>query len=270
MNRALLPGLFAAAMLAGCDSKVTTTTDPVQQARYETLTDCFPGLYAKAELLLDIADTWRLQSGSSIADPAGLSFAEQGDGSVTLTYTVAGTTVAMTIVFYSPTGVAQNLNLGSPSSLNDLIDVAADELRTSFPSGDSFLVGEWTATGGGISGTGALTGILTRSGSQDRLFELRTTTATPAGGPPPAATGVLTDNGPPVCTLTFDIPGLQLDAAAQQAYPVGDLDLTLAGPQATITASVTFDGTSTASIVVTGINGTFRFNIATRALTFVP
>ena len=43
------------------------------------------------------------------------------------------------------------------------------------------------------------------------------------------------------------------------------------GPaQATITATVTFDGTSTAAIVVTGINGTFRFNIATRDLTFVP
>lgn len=274
MQKALFAGLLAATLLTGCDSKVTSTTDPEQQARFETLSDCFPNLYDKVEQLLDVVDAWRLASGSSIPNPTGLgSVAEQGDGSVTLSYALGSTTLAMTIRFYSPTGVVQDLALSGFSSggdLNDLVDIAADELRANFPSGDSFLVGDWTLSGGGIAGSGAVTGILGRDGSQDRLIEVRTTTDTPAGGPPPAATSTITDNGPPLCAITFSTDGLALDDAALQTYPIGTIDFTLLGPEATVSASVTFNGTSVASITVTGVTGSFLFDIATRELTYVP
>lgn len=272
MQKALFAGLLAATLLTGCDSKVTSNTDEQLQAQIETLSDCFPDLYDKLEQLIDVVDTWRLSSGSPIANPTGFTtVSEQGNGSVTFSYVLDGSTLDMTVRFYSPTGVAQNLNLvgfSNGDDLNDLVDIAADELRTNFPSGDSFLVGDWILTGGGFAGSGAVTGVLGRDGSQDRLIEVRTTTATPAGGPPPAASSSITHNTDP-CTLTFSADSLLLDEAPQQAYPVGDVDFSLAGPQATVTATVTFDGTSTASIVVSGVTGTFRFNIATRELSFV-
>ena len=274
MQKALFAGLLAATLLTGCDSKVTSTTDPEQQARFETLSDCFPNLYDKVEQLLDVVDAWRLASGSSIPNPTGLgSVTEQGDGSVTLSYSLGGTTLAMTIRFYSPTGVVQDLALSGFSSggdLNDLVDIAADELRTNFPSGDSFLVGSWTLSGGGIAGSGAVTGVLGRDGSQDRLIEVRTTTDTPAGGPPPAASSTITDNGPPLCAITFSTDGLALDDAPQQSYPVGTIDFSLLRSPTTVTASVTFDGTSVAAITVSGVTGSFLFDIAQRELSYVP
>ena len=273
MQKALFAGLLAAALLTGCDSKVTSTTDPEQQARFETLSDCFPNLYDKVEQLLDVVDAWRLASGSSIPNPSGLgSVTEQGDGSVTLSYSLGGTTLAMTIRFYSPTGVVQDLALSGFSSggdLNDLVDIAADELRTNFPSGDSFLVGSWTLSGGDIAGSGSVTGILGRVSSVDRLLEVRTTSDTPAGGPPPAASSTITDNGPPLCAITFSTASLTIDDVAQQSYPNGTIDFTLLGPEATVTASVTFDRTSVAEITVTGVTGRFLFDIAQRELTYV-
>lgn len=270
MQRALFAGLCAAALLTGCDSKVESTVDAAQQARFETLSDCFPSLYQRVDQLLDVVDTWRLANGSAIADPSGLSFAEQGDGSVDLTYVVGSTTLTMTITFYSPTGVAQDLALGTPATLNDLVAAAAVALRTAFPSGDSFAVGVWSLSGGGITGNGAVTGLLGLDGSQNTLLELSTTSGTPAGGPPPVADSTVTDNGPPVCSLTFSTAGIQIDDTPGQTYPSGTIDVTISGPQATVDASVTFDGTSTATIVATGISATFAFDLATRELSILP
>jgi len=270
MQRALFAGLCAAALLTGCDSKVESSVDAAQQARFETLSDCFPGLYQRVEQLLDVVDTWRLANGSPIADPSGLTFAEQGDGTVDLTYVVGPTTLTMTVTFYSPTGIAQDLNLGSPATLNDLVTAAAVALRTAFPSGDSFAVGDWSLAGGGISGNGAVTGVLGQDGSQNTLLELRTTTGTPAGGPPPIADSTVSDSGPPACSLTFSTTGIQIDDTPGQVYPNGTIDVTVTGPQASVDASVTFDGTSTATIVATGIAATFRFSLATRALSIAP
>lgn len=270
MQRALFAGLCAAALLTGCDSKVESSVDAVQQARFETLSDCFPGLYQRVEQLLDVVDTWRLANGTPIADPSGLTFAEQGDGTVDLTYVVGPTTLTMTVTFYSPTGTAQDLNLGSPATLNDLVTAAAVALRTAFPSGDSFAVGVWSLSGGGISGNGAVTGVLGLDGSQNTLLELSTTTGTPAGGPPPVADSTVSDSGPPVCSLTFSTTGIQVDDTPGQTYPSGTIDVTVTGPQASVDASVTFDGTSTATIVATGIAATFRFNLATRELSVAP
>jgi hypothetical protein len=263
--------LLLLALLGACDSKVTSTVDADLQARVETVQDCFPGLYSRAQALLDVAETWRLNNGTAIADPAGLSWSEQGDGSVQVTYAVGGgTTIAMTVRFYSPTGVQQDLALGTPATFNDLMDVAATELRNTFGATPTFMVGDWTISGGGITGSGALTGIISGSGSSSELLELRTTTATPAGGPPPVATSSVTDNGPPVCTFAFTIPQLETDGQPNQQYPIGTVSITLTGPEAVVDGVITFDGTSTANIAITDIPGSFDFDVEARSLVYVP
>jgi hypothetical protein len=261
--------LLVLVLFGACDSKITSNIDADLQARVETVQDCFPGLYSRAEQLLDLAETWRLNSGAAIPDPAGLTFAEQGDGSVTISYPLNGSTIAMTVRFYSPTGVQQNLSLGSPATLNDLIEVAATELRTTFGTAETFVVGDWTISGGGITGSGALTGIVTGTGSPAELRELRTTSGTPSGGLPPAGTSSVTDNGPPVCTLTFAIPGLRIDQQAGQEYPIGVVNLTLVGPEATVVGAIELDGTSTANITITDIPGSFDYDVEARSLNYV-
>ncbi|MBL8735461.1 MAG: hypothetical protein JNL12_03465, partial [Planctomycetes bacterium] len=99
---------------------------------------------------------------------------------------------------------------------------------------------------------------------------LSTTSGTPSGGPPPVADSTVSDNGPPLCSLTFSTTGIQVDDSPGQTYPIGTIDVTVTGPQASVDASVTFDGTSTATIVATGIAATFRFNLATRELSIAP
>jgi hypothetical protein len=261
--------LLALALFSACDSKITSTIDADLQARVETVQDCFPGLYGRAQSLLDLAETWRLNNGAAIPDPAGLTFAEQGDGSVQISYAVDGSTIAMTVRFYSPTGVQQDLALGTPATLNDLVEAAATELRTAFGADQTFVVGEWTISGGGISGSGALTGVVSGTGSPARLIELRTTSATPTSGLPPAATSTVTDNGPPVCTLNFSSDSLRTDDQPGQAFPIGVINLTIVGPEATVAGSITLDGTSTASIAIDDIPGSFDYDVDARTLNYV-
>lgn len=269
--------LLALAPSWGCGSQVSSTTDTALQRRVETFEDCFPGLFARAEALLDLADTWRLNSSAAIPDPVGLTAtvgSEAGGTIVDVTYTEGGTTIAMTIRFYSPTGVQQTLTtLPGAGSLNSLIDAAATELRNTFAGQEPFVVGDYGISGGGISATGeALTGILGGSGSGNELAELRTTatSSTVSGGPPAAASSTITDAGPPACSLTFEIPGLQTDASPTQDYPIGTLTLSIAGPQDTVTATLTFDGTATVAITVDQVPGSFTFQVETRTLSYVP
>ena len=125
--------------------------------------------------------------------------------------------------------------------------------------------------GGGISATGeGLTGIIGGSTNQNELEELRTTEATVSGGIPPVDPSTVVDAGPPLCTLTFNIPGLVTDEEPGQEYPRGDITVTIVGPEATVNATITFDKTAIATIVVADVGGSFAFNLETRQLTYNP
>ncbi|MEO6593969.1 MAG: hypothetical protein ABIP94_04375 [Planctomycetota bacterium] len=265
--------LLTLALLGACGSKITSVIDTDLQKRANTVQDCFPGLFAKAQVVLDVANTWRLNSGASIPDPSGLGWSEQPDGAIDVSYVVSGCTLAMTISFYSPTGVLQNLDLSGAVTLADAVDLAATELRTLFGSAANFMVGEWSLTGSGVSGSGALTGMLGGSGDQNVLEELRTTVASPAAppsGPPANANSTVTDIGPPLCMLTFGTASLATDDYQGQTYPVGTIDLAIAGHEATVTAAITFDGSVRATLVVSDVPGYFDFNLGTSSLTHRP
>ncbi len=271
-----LPPLLALALLAGCDSKVSSAIDTDLQQRVETLEDCFPNLYRRVQALLDLTDTWRQLNGQPIPDPVGLTWqvdAEAGGTVVDVTYVVDGTTIAMAIRFYSPTGAQQTLTtLTGQTTLDATIDAAATELRDVFGAADKFMVGDYTISGGGITGSDSLTAIIGGSTNQNELEELRTTAAssTIAGGPPDVDPATITDAGPPVCSLTFTIPGLLTDETPTQEYPIGTVTLSIAGPEATVGATITFDGSAVAVIDVDDVPGTFTFDVETRTLTFVP
>lgn len=263
--------LLGAALFAACDSKVTSTTDQTRLDQVQTVVDCFPGLYTKVDALLDVADSWRLRTSSAVPDPAGLSVSQGGGGELNVTYAFNGCTMSMTIRAYDPAGAEQSIDASSASSLADKIDLIATALRNASPGGRPFLVGDWTLTGskGGdaVSGSGTLTGIIGGSTNGNELEELRTTTATPAGGPPPAADSSVTEGA---CVLTFGTASLVTDASPTQQYPIGTIDLSLTGPLATVAATMTFDGSSIVRITIDGLPGRFDFDVDARTLTVVP
>ncbi|MBK8097305.1 MAG: hypothetical protein IPK26_09365 [Planctomycetes bacterium] len=261
--------LLLVSLAAGCSSKITENINQDLRNQVDTIDDCLPPLFEKVQALLDFADTWRLTDTGN-TDPAGVTFAEQPDGTIDVDIVAATFRIDATVSFFSPTGVLQDLNLGSPSSLAEAIDTAADELRNLFGSSNPFMVGAWQLSGTNLVTTnGAFTGIIGGSTNQNELEELRTTTATPAGGPPPNADGTIETSGTPACTLVFNTTGLLTDETPTQEFPIGTLDLTVTGPSATVDATMTFDGTAVARITVTGINGRFDFNLNTRDVTFV-
>ena len=270
--RALLSVSLLAAMFAACDSKITTQTDQALLDKIETVTDCFPGLYSKVDGLLEVANAWRLNASAAIANPPGLTnLAQGGSGELTFDYTFNSCTLAMTIRFYSPAGAEQNIDLSSVTTLADKIDLAATTLRTDFPSGSPFLVGDWTLSGtkGGetVTGSGALTGIIGGSTNGNELEELRTTQTTPAGGPPAVADSTITEGA---CSLTFRTTGLVTDNTPTQEYPIGTITMSLVGPLATVDVTITFDNTAVIQIRIDGVPGRFDFNVETNTLTQAP
>lgn len=270
--------LLALVALLGCDSKVKSTVlDDDLQRRFETFSDCFPNLYKRADALLDIAATWKQSNSQAIPDPAGLTFTvnnETGGTVVNVTYAIDGTTIAMQIRFYSPTGAQQDLltEISGQSTLNLTIRAAADELRDRFGSTDKFMVGDYTISGGGILGADSLSAIIGGSTNQNELEEVRTTlgSSTVNGAIPTTDSATITDAGPPQCILTFTIPGLLTDETPTQQYPIGTITLTVTGPEDTVGATITFDGSATATVEVQDIPGSFAFNVDTRSLTYVP
>ena len=269
-----LPILAVLAIGTGsCDSKINSSVDQDLLARINTLEDCFPNLYRWVGGLLAIADTWKQQDGANPADPTGLSTTVNMDGSITAMLAVGGTTITMDIKFYGPGGAEQDLSafVTTPTSLADKIDAAATELRNRFPTGEKFIHGVWSIAGGGITATGeGLTGIIGGVANQNELEEVRTTLATVSGGIPAGDPSTVTDNGPPLCSLTFDIPSLITDEDPGQEYPRGVVALTVVGPEATVNATITFDKTAIATVAVDGVNGSFAFNLDTRQLTYNP
>lgn len=253
---------------AACSSKVTSTVDTDLRDRVEFVTDCLPPHLEKLDALIDFAALWRLNDNQNPPDPSSLTWSEQSDGSIDATISLSGFAIQATIVFYSPTGIQQNLAL-STTSLSQALDDAATQLRNAFGASDPFMVGSWTITGSGVSGSGALTAIIGGSTNQNELEELRTTVSTPAGGPPANADSSIVLTGSPTCTLTFNTPSLVTDAFPTQEYPNGTITLTLSRPGRTVTASLVFDTTAVAQLTVDGISGRFDIDLETYSITFV-
>lgn len=262
LSRIWLLGLLA---LPACDSKITETVD---QAKIDLIEDCLPEHAEKLGALLDYAKTWRLQGTPSSTDPVGLTWSEQLDGTLTVTFVVGDFTVTSTISFYSPTGDLRNLDI-TATSLAEAIDDAAGQLRDEFATSNPFMVGDWDIAGPGVTGSGAFTGIIGGATNANELESISTTTATPAGGPPPNADCSITvTDTADTCTLTFNTSGLSTDAEVGQEYPTGTIDFTLSklatetSPAASVSASMTFDGTATAKL-----GGLFTLNLETFAVT---
>jgi hypothetical protein len=269
--------LLTALLITGCSSKVTHSFDTDVQNRVMTVSDCLPKPLAVIKALIGFANLWRLNDGNDPADPAGLAWSEQANGTINYTITVTGFTLTGVISFYNASGALQNLNL-SIVSLSQAIDDAATQLAAQGPN--SFMVGTWQVndTGGPAeSGSGAFTGFIGGSTNQNELEEIRTTTATPSGGPPPNATGSITVvDGGETCMLTFDTPhapatvGVRTDEAPTQQYPIGTIHFALQGPLASVEADLVFDGTVIARLYVTGIGGHFDINLETLTVTAAP
>ena len=262
----------AVATLCGaCDSKIESTTlDPVLQKKVNAIANCFPQLFAKGQDLLDLADTWWDRSNGNPPDPSGL--VHTGTGPIDVTYTVDGCTITMQIKFYDPTGVEQT-NIGTGTALSDKIDTAATSLRASFPGGTPFIVGDWslsgTKDGDPVTGSGALTGLIGGSTNGNELEELRTTTATPAGGPPPNADSTVIETH---CSMTFNTTGLLTDERPGQEFPEGVVDIAIDDDDTTedpdVTATLTFDGSSVITIAIDGVDR-FTYDATTRTLTSI-
>lgn len=276
MLRAL--SLASLLLVTACDSSVKSELlDPELQKRVNTFLDCFPELFARANSVLEIANTWRVGSSQPIPDPAGLTFTVGSDGGGTVVdvqFVVDGTTIAMQIRFYSPTGGQQTLiGLGGLSTLSAVIDEAANQLRDLFGASNPFMVGDYSISGGGIAASNeAITGIIGGATNQNELEELRTTavSSTISGGLPATDPCTITETAPPNCSLTFNIPGLLTDETPDQQYPIGEITVTLVGPDATLNAVITFDGTNIARIVATDVPGRFDLNLDTLQATYVP
>ena len=82
--------------VVGVGSCSKSKTDPEMLARVATMSECFPDLFAKFEVVLDAASAWRMNVNAIPADPIGLTWSElgqtyyggsQGDN---LGYSVAG------------------------------------------------------------------------------------------------------------------------------------------------------------------------------------
>lgn len=255
--------------LGSCDSNVTSSTDPELLARIEVIRDCFPNLWPFVDGVVDIAGTWKMNGGTT-PDPTGLSYTIQGDGSIDANLTVGSSTINMVIRFYGPNGAEQDLTsvITPPSTLGDKIDAAATELRDRFGSGEKFIHGVWSITGGGISATGeALTGIIGGSTNQNELEEVRSTVVTVTTGIPANDPSTVADSGSsPPCTLTFNIPGLITDEEPGQEYPRGTITIAIDDGTTTTNASIIFDKTSIARITIEGLVGGFNLNLDTLTL----
>ncbi|MCA8954407.1 MAG: hypothetical protein KDE27_33185 [Planctomycetes bacterium] len=270
-----IPALLCA--LAGCDSTTTSSFDQDLQNKVATVTGCMPAQIEKLDELLSFADLWRLNDGSNPADPSGLTWSEDGSGTISYSITLSAFSITGEIRFYSPAGAQFDATI-TPSpggSLSQAIDDAATQVRAMFPSGTPFMVGEWNLAGipsaGSVSSSGlssspaAFTGMIGTS----QLEELRTTqgTAAVSGGPPPVQTDVITTVGSDTCVFSFSMSSLVTDGSASQQYPTGTITWTLANQTSgiTLTGNLVFDGTAVTLLNVDDV-GTFEVNIETRSV----
>lgn len=260
---------------AACSSKVTTTIDQEAQNKIDTARNCVPPQLAKLDELMTFVDLWRLNGTEDPPDPSGLSWTENGSGVIDYTINAGSFTIAGSIAFYSPTGVPYDATLtpAPGGSLSQAIDDAATEMRGAFATGRPFMVGSWTISGTGVSGSGAFTGLIAGATNGNELEELRTTTTTVTTGPPDVADASITTTGSEVCVFTFRLPGLLTDQTPTQDYPEGTMTFSLENQttSTTIAGSLVFDATSEARLMVTGFTGYFPVNLDTFTVgTLVP
>jgi len=260
---------LALVLLSACSTEFRDSLDGTLQRRINTMNDCFPDLFEKADHLLEIAELWRMDTAAPIPDPPGLAWSQQGDGSLLVTLTEGACTYTMTIRFFSPVGVEQtDLVLGGAASLSEAIDDAATELRNRFAGNEPFMVGDWILAATGVSGSGALTGIIGGSMNQNELERINTSSATVVGGEPPGADATVTL---PDCSLVFrtEGTGLVTDDAPTQEYPEGTITGTIDGAE-TLDFTIVFDRTSRATITVDDVGGTFTIDLDTYDLDYAP
>jgi hypothetical protein len=257
--------LVALACGFGCRSEITETVDAERQAAVELLADCLPEQLDKLSALLQFAKLWRLADGENPSDAPGLVWSEQSNGTLAVAISPPGYTLAATISFYSPAGVRQNLDV-TAGSLAQAIEDAAEDLRAGF-SGSSFLVCEWVMSGPTVAGSGAITAILAPVGQPNRLLELRSTTATPAGGPPPLAPGTIALTGSHACTLACQFTALQTDTSPSRDIPSGDVHFELVGASSSAAGQLRFRATDAVKITVVGLKGYFEIDLDTYEIT---
>ncbi|MFQ5506119.1 MAG: hypothetical protein ACE5F1_15185 [Planctomycetota bacterium] len=262
---------IAATLLVGaCDraKDANRALDPVLQERIKTVKDCFPALQQKADVLLELANSWRMNTSQPIPDPQGLTWSEVTGGSVNVTYVTADGTIHAVLKFYNHLGEVQDLNLNAADPLSKAIKDAATQLSTQSPGTKPFIVASWTLSGPVATGSGNLTGIIGGTTNQNELEELRTTDELPSNGPPPVADSQITITAS-ACVLTFRTSGLKTDTGIDQKYPIGTVSITIVGQQ-TVIATVTFNDTAIANIVVSEVPGSFDYNLDTGDLQYNP
>jgi hypothetical protein len=252
--------------LPGCDSAedILSNLDAETQDRIDAMLECFPDNAERVAALLELAQAWATTEEA----PAGIDTMLNGD-QVEVTWNHLGSTIEMDTRFHGPDGAlvtAVQLGLGSanPTDLDDLMDTAVTALAQMFPGEHPFVLARWTITGGGWSGSGTFTGIIGGSTNQNELAELRTTTDTPAGGPPPVSTAQISSTGG--CGLTFQTTGLRTDDQPGQEYPLGTITFTLLSNIIDVNGSIAMPATVIATISVSGIPGTFTLNLDTLQL----
>jgi hypothetical protein len=267
MKKCLLPlFLFVGLALPSCDSaeEVLANLDSDTQERIDAMLECFPGNAEKAAALFELAQAWATTEEA----PAGIDVTLNGDA-VEVTWNQISCTITMNITFHGPDGIqitADQLGLGSanPTDLDSLMDTAVTNLANMFAGEKPFVMGRWTISAGGWTGGGTLTGIIGGSTNQNELEEIRTTTDSPAGGPPPVAPGQIND--PAGCGLTFQTAGIRTDDIPGQEYPEGVITITVSSLTITVNGTITMNATVIATISVDGIPGTFTFNLDTGEL----
>lgn len=254
--------------LGSCSSSKSTNN---VQAFSDTLTNCFPTMFERLQLLLDIAQTWRQNATAIPADPAGLTFSENSSGVLQVDLPAGAIRVDMQITFYNASGVAQDIDLTGATTLGQAIDLAATALATA-AAPRSFLTADWSLRDAGnvIFGAGTWTGILGGSLSQVELERISSTlgSVTVSGGPPAAATSTISSmSGADLCVTRVDMPDLQIDTTPTQQYPAGVVTFTITRNGQDVVATATFNQTNTASITVGGIPTSFSFNLDTLTIT---
>jgi len=275
MKKSLLP-LFLCVGLAlpGCSdaAAILEELDLDTQERIEAMESCFPITAEKVAALLQLAQAW---AGTQEA-PAGIDVALNGDR-IEVTWNIVNSLdscrITMNISFHGPDGTeltADQLDLGSanPTDLDSLMDVSVTKMGQMFPGEKPFVMGRFGVSNQvvseGWSGEGTLTGIIGGSTNQNELEEIRTTTDTPSGGPPPVASAFVADGSG--CSLSFQTAGIRTDDQPGQEYPSGVFNFSVASPIITVNGTITMNATVIATIQANGIPGTFSFNLDTLRL----
>jgi hypothetical protein len=266
----------ALCLLPGCN-KADDAKDKIK--KLNTMNDCFPPTYEKADALFNIANSWRVNSGA-IFDPLGLHAVDNGNGSLRIDYDVdnLGTCIfGCDLWFFDELGNVFVPTFTTESTLNEFVSTAATQLFDNdadpLDGVKPFMVGDWTVTGVSVNGGGSLTGIIGGTANQNELESVSTSedSTTVAGGPPAhASCSVTLTGGATDCVLTFSTVDLETDTPRSLNYPFGVISGTLVGPEATVVFTITLNGTATAVIKVGGISGSFDFNLDTGDLNYNP